>query len=224
MGFPPDPVTVRKKRPSIIGLHGKMGAGKNECARRLAFLSDEPVVEVSFAAKLKQSAAALLGCTVDDLERWKNEGWQRVAVGTQVEDDYFVPASQQSVRSFLQRYGTESHRDVFGPDFWLDAALPLLPYAGAHNPYAHALHVVTDVRFQNEADRVRELGGVVVQVVGPDTDTGAHVSEQPLYCDHTIRNVVRDDGFISLDERLGYLLQIVSGPRHRIEFEQGIAA
>jgi hypothetical protein len=192
----------------IIGLHGKMGAGKNECARRLAFLSDQTVVEVSFAAKLKQSAAALLEITVDDLERWKND--PRVLVEL---NSYYPSAAPQraiTIRSLLQRYGTEAHRDVFGADFWLDAALPLDGIAGLYDPeYAMALYVVTDVRFPNEAQRVRDLGGVVVKVVGTDTDTGSHVSEQQLECDHTIRNVVRDDSFISLDERLGYLLRIV---------------
>ena len=27
-------------------------------------------------------------------------------------------------REFLQRYGTEAHRDVFGKDFWLEYTLP----------------------------------------------------------------------------------------------------
>jgi hypothetical protein len=184
----------------IIGLHGKMGAGKNEAAKRLALLSKLPVIEVSYAAKLKESAAAVLGCTVEDLERWKNDPDAGVLVN--VHGDPYV---FQTVRSFLQRYGTEGHRDVFGEDFWLDAALPLYPQ-GLSSPYRRSLYAVTDVRFQNEADRIRELGGIVVKVVGPTSDTGSHVSERELDCDYSIDNSARDDDFTSLDAQLSWIL------------------
>lgn len=192
----------------IVGLHGKIGAGKNEAAKRLAILSSVPVVEVSFAAKLKQSAAVLLGCTVADLELWKNDQSKLVCAGGLYDALGFVPYENlsQTVRSFLQRYGTEAHRDVFGADFWLDAALPLLSHAGAHNPYNHALYVVTDARFPNEAERVRELGGIMVGLTGPVLDTGSHASEVPLECDRWIDNAIRDDGYTSLDAQLGVLL------------------
>lgn len=192
----------------IVGLHGKIGAGKNEAAKRLAILSSMPVVEVSFAAKLKQSAAALLGCTVADLELWKNDSSKLVCAGGLYDALGFVPYGNlsQTVRSFLQRYGTEAHRDVFGADFWLDAALPLPAHAGQFALYNDALYVATDVRFPNEAERVRELGGVMVGLTGPDTDTGSHASEVPLECDRWIDNAIRDDGYTSLDGQLGVLL------------------
>jgi hypothetical protein len=186
----------------ILGLHGKMGAGKNEAAKRLGRLSGAlPVVEVSFAAALKRSAAAALGVTVDDLERWKNdpEAWILVDVGG-------THRSTQTVRSFLQRYGTEAHRDVFGASFWLDAAMP------ADGAYDDALYVVTDVRFANEAARVRFLGGYVVLIQGANSDTGSHPSEALLdqeEADFIIDNSRRDDGFASLDRQLvGILTEI----------------
>lgn len=189
----------------VIGLHGRIGAGKNAAAKRLALLYPD-VVEVSFAAKLKLSAAALLGCTVDDLERWKNNRDALVEVhdGTRL-------GGRQTVRSFLQRYGTESHRDIFGEDFWLDAALPLEAQL-APGGYDNALYVVTDVRFPNEAQRVKDLGGYTVKVIGPDEFTSGHVSELPLECDYGLNNAVRDDGFAALDRNLRQLLDSVSLP------------
>lgn len=199
----------------ILGLHGKMRSGKNTVAERLKLYSPLPVVEVSFAAKLKQSAAALLDVPVTSLETAKNDPYARVALV------YLEPGgsndilASQTVREFLQRYGTESHRDVFGADFWLDAALPLKfgtvgPERGHFpDPYGDALYVVTDVRFPNEAQRVRDLGGVMVKVVGPETDTGSHASEQELDCDYTLDNTVRDDGFADLDGRVCVLLSDV---------------
>jgi hypothetical protein len=187
--------------PMILGLHGRIGAGKNECARRLALIRDG-VVEVSFAAKLKESAAALLGCTVADLERWKNEQYAVL-----VRDDEPKIVLDQTVRSFLQRYGTEAHRDVFGQDFWLDAALPL---DGDYHP--DVLYTVTDVRFPNEAQRVRDVGGVMVGIVGAFDTPSDHASEQTLECDHWIDNTIRDDDHATLDRLLLSLLREISPP------------
>lgn len=196
----------------IIGLHGKMGSGKNEAAQRIAKVSSLPVVEIAYGRKLKESVAALLGVSLGDLEIWKNNPARCVSVGTMVDGLGFVAHKDkiQSVRSFLQRYGTESHRDVFGQDFWLDAALPLPDHAGFLGRYDDALYVVTDMRFPNEAERVKDLGGVTVRIIGPNDDTGSHPSEQTLECDYEIDNTIRDDRFASLDAQLAALLDAIS--------------
>lgn len=210
----------------IIGLTGKKGAGKNAVARLLAGYAPLPVVEVSFARKLKESAAAMLGCTVDDLERWKNDPNAVVIVGQAIEDGWVVGGVTQPVRSFLQRCGTEGHRDIFGEDFWLDAALPLkdvydfTPAGMAEascritNPaYSDALYVVTDVRFPNEAQRVKDLGGIIVRVIGPQEIENAddtHPSEASLdymWFDAMIVNARRDDYFRALISEVRQFLE-----------------
>lgn len=178
-----------------------MGAGKNAAARRLAHLYlPLRVVEVSFAAKLKQSFAALLGCEIADLERWKNHpnAYLDVRIGERI-------AEGQTIRSALQRYGTEAHREIFGQGFWLDAALPIPP-SGA-TMYDDALYVVTDVRFENEAQRIRDLGGYVILIRGPNEHTGGHASEVELdNCEYRIDNRERGDGYASLDAQLSSVL------------------
>ena len=193
----------------LIGLNGRIGAGKNTVAQRLAMLHGN-VIEVSFAAKLKESVCALLGCTLHDLEVWKNKPERCVAVGTLVDGLGFVPHKDtvMTVRELLQRYGTEAHRDVFGEDFWLDAALPLHDWFYRDD----ILYVVTDMRFPNEAARVQGLGGVTVQVIGPDEHSGDHRSEIPLVCDYGLNNARRDDGFAALDRNLRQLLGAISVP------------
>lgn len=207
----------------IIGLTGYKQAGKNAVAKKLAVWSPIEVIEVSYAAKLKQSAAVLLGCTVEDIEVWKNDPNMVVSVGLKVDGLGIVDPLEQTVRSFLQRYGTEAHRDVFGEDFWLDAALPLpasaplTDAAGLHafnaRQYDDALYVVTDVRFENEAERVHQLGGLVVRVVGPpeiENVSDRHASETPLpdeLVDRTILNTKRDDNYAALDLEVRKLLR-----------------
>jgi hypothetical protein len=189
----------------ILGLNGLMRAGKDTVAARLAVLSPVPVVRVSYAAKLKESVAKLLDIDLETIERWKNDPDCEVRVthgltmGTGAPHDVAGPIT---FRHFLQRYGTESHRNTFGEAFWLDAALPL------DKDYSDALYVVTDMRFVNEAARVKELGGVTALVIGPEGTTGpdGHVSETILPCELRIRNEVRDDGYEALDAALRPIL------------------
>jgi hypothetical protein len=96
-------------------------------------------------------------------------------------------------RLSLQRYGTEAHRDVFGTDFWVDVLLPLtiddyerVPtwtrnFMGQLDQKAPEICVITDTRFENEAQRVRDLGGKIWEIHrgGQKVEDG-HVSEMPL--------------------------------------------
>jgi hypothetical protein len=92
-------------------------------------------------------------------------------------------ATEISGRQFAKWFATEGHRDVFGDDFWVDQILPLeydwtLNWVNADDDSCD-IAVVTDVRFVNEAERVKQLGGVIWNI-----DRGLqgddHVSEQPL--------------------------------------------
>jgi len=183
----------------LIGLCGKAGAGKDtvfaravEMAERMGLPRPE---RIAFADKLKQSAALLLDISVDDLNSYKtsSSGGHLTVLG-----------KPMSMRLFLQRYGTEAHRDVFGFDFWVDAALPF--------GFDHSDRIVfiTDVRFSNESERVRLLGGKVVNVLGVDSEISAgaagHASEDGIYdVDHTIDNTSRGS-FGELDRQVRSLM------------------
>lgn len=198
----------------ILGFTGRMGSGKNEAAKRLAVLYPDRVVEISFARKLKESVSALLGITLDQIEALKNDPNGSIAVYSSN-----APSVEWTFREFLQFYGTESHRGVFGQDFWLDAAMPL------NGDYEDdKIYVVTDVRFQNEADRVRQLGGSVVKIIGTlEEPTSTHASEQSLDADFLLDNVARNDDFAALDTQLMALVEPgsfmgFSAPKHHPEF------
>lgn len=102
-------------------------------------------------------------------------------------------------REYLQLYGTEAHRQVFGDSFWTDQVLPLgydspvIPKFWANFPDAD-IAVVTDVRFTDEAQRVRDLNGHVWEIYRDQIDRGGgktHVSESPIspdLIDQTIYN------------------------------------
>jgi hypothetical protein len=64
------------------------------------------------------------------------------------------------VRVLLQRTGTEAGRKVLGEDIWVDALFK------DFRPKEEAL-VITDVRFPNEAQRIKDAGGVMIRIRRP---------------------------------------------------------
>ncbi len=164
----------------LLGLNGKLKSGKDTTFSIIKELRPE-AKRVSFAAKLKQSAAAALGVDLETLEALKNiEIYRYALTAISVQDGPFVlgpmkDAPSFSVREYLQRVGTEAGRDVFGDDFWVDMALP------SNFKHEGDLFVVTDMRFPNEIERVIELGGFTVRVNRfTETAHGGHASEQDI--------------------------------------------
>lgn len=163
----------------VIGLNGRLKSGKDTTFGIIQDLY--PYAErVSFADKLKRSAAASLGISVEMLEKLKN--LEDVYVGLDYDDEGMPKMFMQNgpsfnIRQFLQRYGTEAHREIFGDNFWVDQALPI------DTEHMHRLLVVTDMRFPNEVQRVKDLGGICVKVersIDTETKHGDHPSEQDV--------------------------------------------
>lgn len=206
---------------TLIAFHGKLGSGKDTAGERLAEMVVCPTERLSFAAKLKESAAALLDIPVEDWEKYKNDpdvkimlsvGWTKEAPMIGV-PDYMLEAPnvirEFTAREFLQRYGTESHRDVFGTNFWVEQALSSYDYDDA------CLTYLTDCRFENEAVATRGLGGYVIEVIGPVDETGSHASEVRLpesLIHFTIDNTRRDDDFADLDRQLASVASLIGVP------------
>lgn len=162
----------------IIGLCGFKNSGKDTVA---AYLVKEHGFErKAFADPLKRSVAALLGIPFSEVDRLKNDPEARVSL------TIHQGLGQQTFREFLQRFGTESHRDVFGQDFWLDHTLPVRGF------YPGRAIVVTDVRFSNEADRIRQLGGTIWYISRAQKESSdTHSSEK---IDFTIDEIIDNTG------------------------------
>lgn len=159
----------------IVGLTGKKQHGKDTTGAIL--VNEHGFVRVSFADALKQSAAALFGVPVETWDALKNrpDAIVTLNVGAYVGGDVLA---KLTVREFLQRYGTEAHRDVFGGTFWTDVAEERI-VAEHSKPGGGSPIVFTDVRFPEEAALVKEYGGTIVRVVRPTDDASdTHASEK----------------------------------------------
>jgi len=157
----------------ILGLNGLKGSGKDTVA---AYLIKEYQFERrAFADPLKKSVAVLLDIPYHKIDEYKNDPNLEVVTRSVDHDDMFKCHSVITFRAFLQRYGTEAHRGVFGEDFWLDHTLPKDGF------YSGRKIVITDCRFDNEAHRIHKCGGNVIEIRRPALNkSDTHESEQPL--------------------------------------------
>jgi len=166
----------------IIGVTGRAGAGKDTVHKILdEQFADYPLNRLAFADLLKDSAMASLGLKYQSANAFKQSGSIRIKIG----DTKF----EMSGREYLQRYGAEAHREIFGKDFWIDAAFERLQ---------KGVTIVTDVRFDNEAAAIHEFGGMVwkIERSGNEITESQHSSEQGV-SDALIDQFLINDGTIN---------------------------
>lgn len=163
----------------IIGLTGRARAGKDTAAGIIIEWAKEHgadfIIRQGFADLLKLSAFRALGGSPDvplaEAVRFCDElkqdgGDLEVTLPTEPLDP--IRSYALTGREFLQRYGTEAHRDVFGTDFWVDA---LFAHVEANGPdFGYDLLVIPDCRFDNEVAAVVAHGGEVWEVTRPQHD------------------------------------------------------
>jgi adenylate kinase family enzyme len=145
--------------PLLIGITGKVGSGKSTAA---GFLVDDCMLEYSFASPLKE-IAKIIGFDHDQV------------YGTQEQKLEVNKFWGISGRQFLQVFGTEICRDYLPkvlPDMQFDGKTMWIKlfekYCAKNNKNDL---VVSDVRFSDEAESVKKLGGYIVKIVRDDKET-----------------------------------------------------
>lgn len=193
----------------IIGLTGNKGVGKDTAG---AYLVEKYGFErISFADKLKESAAAIFNIDREKWEKLKNDKTSFVTVGyynTESEYPGGGEVATITVREFLQRYGTEAHREVFGDNFWIHAAFDKLYSTKSYLKYDY---VITDVRFKNEANSIRMLGGKVIEIKRDTKEQDNHISEAGIPTE-MIDGVILNNG--SLENLYGLLDAVMIGNKN----------
>lgn len=155
------------RRPPLIGLVGKAGAGKNRAADILCEVHN--FQQLAFANRLREFlllANPRVGSGPEAVRLHAvvaAYGWDH------------AKRTYPEVRLMLQTTGVAA-REVFGADFWVK---PVMAQAKKLLDGGHGV-VVSDVRFPNEVKAVRAAGGVIVRIDRDGLDTGDHVSETVL--------------------------------------------
>lgn len=159
----------------IISINGKISSGKDTVGRIIQYLTSEyrdkydfvewrdrvenyksnthsPFEIKKFAGKLKQTASLLTGIPVEDFE---DQEFKKLPMGIEWEMTY---------REFLQKLGTEAMRDGLHTNVWVNALFA--DYKGPKmSEYNPSNWIITDMRFPNEMEAVKERKGITIRVV-----------------------------------------------------------
>lgn len=180
----------------IIGLSGYARSGKDEAAKVL--VNEFGFTRVAFADKLREVLYALNPIVAPSKELYFTRSKAVVNLQEVIDvygwDNYKETEYGAEIRRLLQRLGTEAGRQTLWDSIWVDAALTGHP--------EDARLVVTDCRFPNEAQAIKDRGGVMVRIkrhgpdgilLGPATapDGTVHASETSLddwSFDYTVMN------------------------------------
>ena len=183
----------------LLGLSGYARSGKDTAYE---LLREDGWQRISFAEPMRKFLYALnpivgMEHTVGSSLKLQEVRVQKV-IDTYGWDGYKTSPYGTEMRELMQRLGTACGREILGANIWVDTALNNLP---------NGRYVVTDCRFLNEAEAIRDSEGWVVRInrkgIGPANE---HVSETGLD-GYEFDAVVNNDS--SLEEFKGELKKIV---------------
>ena len=180
----------------IIGINGKIGSGKDTIGSIIQYLTDDlnknnpkEFTEwvdggfhasdwkvKKFAGKLKEIAALLTGCTIEQLE---DQEFKKQPLGFDWRSGHCIGAAS-TYRELLQLLGTEIMRDKVHPNVWVNALFA--DYHATLNKgmdesfneqfltgrseihYKIPKWIITDMRFPNELEAVKAKDGITIRV------------------------------------------------------------
>lgn len=237
----------------IIGINGKIGSGKDTVGRIIQYLTSEydtryvyadwvdrvenynsntysPWEIKKFAGKLKETASLLTGIPI---EKFEDQEFKKTYLGEEWNSSYNIPFSgpdfvehdgAMTVRTLLQRLGTEAMRDGLHTNVWVNALFAdykalhkkekqITPVDTSFDESTYPNWIITDMRFENELEAIVRRKGITIRVVrdyalrgGPEDPKNLHPSETSL--DDAIMHyeIINDGTIEDLIERVKEIL------------------
>ncbi len=171
----------------IIGMCGLKGQGKNSVGSIIKnHFKDWELV--SFATTLKDAVASMFGWNRDWLEGITEESraWREQP------DEYWTKkfGREVSPRIIMQEFGTNLVREKWLASFWIDSLEKSIMNSDKNI-------IITDVRYPNEMEMVKRLGGELWLV---------NVGDLPYYwnavCEYNKTGKIPEEELVTLDEIL----------------------
>jgi len=143
------------KTVEIYGFSGKLGSGKNHIAEQIFLprLPYKPTLVLALGDQVK------INCMIKD----------RVAY-----DRLYLKKDHES-RKLLQKRGTEDGRDQLGDHVWIEY---LEAWMRVHQSRGIQRFIITDLRFPNEVEWLKSLGGIAIRVEAPQRNHDQLLLEQ----------------------------------------------
>jgi len=166
----------------IIGVHGFKQSGKDTLGKYL--IDHHGFSRLAFADKVKESLKVIFNVRHEQLygedkdkntltqARW--EDFEGIKKENKADEEFL------SARELMQTFATEVCRSKI-PNIWVN----YLDLEGSDRI------VVTDVRFENEAQFIKDNGGIIIKVDRPGAEGENHASEIALpreMCNYIIEN------------------------------------
>lgn len=184
-------------------------------------------IQKSFAHKIKQITCILLGCTMEQLEDpiFKEtplgEEWWVIKLPSNGIIPYlgdYPPFYKKydviklTPRMLMQMLGTEFGRDMVHPNIWVNATFAdYQPNGAPYNSLGDVFDdlklcpsetkipnwIITDVRFFNEAQAIKDRGGILIRVDRDSDSKDSHISENELITYKDWDYVIDNNGSLS---------------------------
>ena len=153
----------------VIGIAGKKRSGKDTVAQMLMQCAEKVGIKATkraFADALKEECATMV------------VGHLPEEIAIDVLKEMCTDEKKEKFRLLLQWWGTEFKRKMVSDTYWLDK---LQNWILQHCNTEREVVVVPDVRFLNEVEMIKQLGGVVIKIHRPGITTeDNHISETGL--------------------------------------------
>ena len=148
----------------IIALTGPKGVGKSSIAKKIESQDWQDRCILSFAEPLRRMASHLM-----PMQNMTDPELKEAPI------DWL---GGKTPRQILQSLGTDWGRNMVSPTIWIDTMRRII------TEQAFDTIIIDDCRFENEADMVRDMGGIVVGLEREGIAyTGEHASEMPVKAD-----------------------------------------
>lgn len=154
--------------PLLIGIGGRLAAGKDTVADRL-------VDKYGFRKHWMSEALNDAMLKLNPVIKIDDDGYHVRYARLVAEAGYTAAKNHPEVRRLLQVFGTEIGRRMLGENTWVNLVAQKIDDSRYvdHRPV-----VVTGIRFPNEIKMIRERGGILLFVTRPElVGTSAHASE-----------------------------------------------
>lgn len=188
------------RHPLIIGLTGYAKSGKDTCA---AGIIDTINLADSITPRVKSVNKYAFADPIREIGRMFGFTAEQLS-DQRLKETFVHPDWNITPRTFMQRVGSDMFRNNLHADCWVmlmkqklmtlikdceentgrESACLFAPTAAEGNLLPRRIAIISDVRFPNEAEMIRSLGGVIIRVNRPSMVTSGewknHESERHI--------------------------------------------
>lgn len=160
-----------------------------------------------FAGKLKEIASMLTGISV---HKFEDQEFKKTTLGPEwavwKTEDGNPPkqgnagiAKFMTVRDFMQKLGTDGLRTGLHENVWLNALFAdyhCVPADQAPGGWDCDNWIISDCRFPNEAQAIKDRGGIIIRVLRPGNDPANRHDSETALDTYDFDDTIYNDGTI----------------------------